>query len=343
MWLEATVRRRRSGASTPERGVERHDRRARARTRPDEVSAVVTVQRPRHPRPLEHAHAARHEPVAQPEREPRGVHGGAGAHLDRAADHRRVAARLRLLAAQLDDLGAVDRPAPHAVLRRRRRHLPVRRRAIPGVDALRPRTRRRSRRTLASDCATASRRGGGAVALGQRRAVEGERGDEAAVAPARPVPAAPGLEHRHRRAGLGEVPGGPHARVAAAEHDDVGARVPGERREPRRRARLRDPPAVGVVVHRAQTLPSDPMRAVVITGKGPPEVLQVQDRPDPQARSRPGRDRRPRRGRELRRPDGAGRHVPGRAAAAGRRRLRGRRRGRPGAARACTASRSATA
>ena len=66
-----------------------------------------------------------------------------------------------------------------------------------------------------------------AVVGAQRRQAEVQARHEAAVAPARPVAAAAGLEHHDARVGLGgeHVPGGPQPGVAAADDDDVGARA----------------------------------------------------------------------------------------------------------------------
>ena len=70
------------------------------------------------------------------------------------------------------------------------------------------------------------------------------------------------------------------------------------------------------------------MRAVVLTGTGGPEVLQVQERPDPPVGPGEVRIAVKRRRDQLRRHDGPGRPLPRRAEAALRARLRGRRRGR---------------
>ena len=72
------------------------------------------------------------------------------------------------------------------------------------------------------------------------------------------------------------------------------------------------------------------MKAVVLTGHGGPEVLKVEERPDPPVGAGRGPDRRQGRGHQLRRHDGAGRALSRRAEAALRPRLRGRGRGRVG-------------
>ena len=56
------------------------------------------------------------------------------------------------------------------------------------------------------------------------------------------------------------------------------------------------------------------MRAVVITRHGAPEVLRVEERPDPAGRAGRGADRGQGRGDQLRRPDGALGRLPGRPA-----------------------------
>ena len=73
----------------------------------------------------------------------------------------------------------------------------------------------------------------GAPALAHARQREPHHVAEAAVAPARPLAAALGcLEQDDPRLGLEllQVPGGPHPRVAAADHDDVGVALAGQRR-----------------------------------------------------------------------------------------------------------------
>ena len=270
--------------------------------------------------------------------------GRAGAHLDRAAEQRRVAARAappRRSARRPRSRRPPPRPTPswagaadatQCGAARYQASTPCASHQAPIA------------RTLSSDCATASAPRPAPVALGQRRAVQRQRGDEAAVAPARPDArsARPPARRPRRPPRPGaRRPTGPCSRRRSRRRRRCVS--PGERRErgggPA--SAIHQPWASWCIA--ARTLPSQPMRAVVITGKGAPDVLQVQERPDPQAQAGPGGDRRPRRRRQLRRPDGARRPVPGRAAAAGGGRLRGRRRRSRRAARASTASRSATA
>ena len=80
--------------------------------------------------------AARQQPLAQPEREPRRMHGRGARHEHAAAEHRRVAARPRLARRSGRHVRAVDGVGADAVLRGRGRHAQLAAAQVPGVDAL---------------------------------------------------------------------------------------------------------------------------------------------------------------------------------------------------------------
>ena len=212
---------------------------------------------PAHARVLEQPRAARDQPCAQAEPEPRRLHAGGVVEHDALAEGGRVAAAAQLLGADLAHLlGAADlarcgrdRP-PRGVGAGRGRGEHVRRVAIPGVDAL----------GLAELADLAHRVRGGvgdrdrvgvAQQLAQPRQRHPERLAEAAVAAARPVAADVGLEQRDLRPGLGreQVPGGPHARVSAPDDRDVHVEIALQRRHRLHRAGLLEPPSVRCVAH----------------------------------------------------------------------------------------------
>ena len=252
MWLEETVRRLRSGASVPRRGVDRQHRRARshatlARAHRDPAGRHVDAGRAA---ALVDPRAAREQPLAQAEGKARRVHGRAARDEHAAAEHRRRAARPRVLGALREHAGPVDGVGADAVLRGGGGDAQLAAAPVPGVDALglAPCADRVDRLPGGVD---PCRRGRVAVVRAQRRQAQVQARHEAAVAPARAVAAAARLEHDHagaRREGE-HVPGGPQPGVAAADHDDVGRRVAVQRRQHGRAPRLGHPVPVGVVEH----------------------------------------------------------------------------------------------
>ena len=230
---EVTASRRRSGR-TPRVAALSASTAAPARTRPPSVSATTSapVAQRAHARVLEDAHAALEQAVAQPEREPRRLHRRVAGREHRAAEPRRVAAGGRRGAVEVGELrrrpgGArgLEQPVEHGVLGLRGggEHEPRRlnHASTPSASHQAP---------IARDALRRRARGGEralrAEALDQVGQVRPQRLGEAAVATARPVAADAGLEQHDAGAAPAQLPRGPHPRVAAAEHDDVGARSP---------------------------------------------------------------------------------------------------------------------
>ena len=149
--------------------------------------------------------------------------------------------------------------------RRWRRPGPARRRrrgAAPRAPTRRPpapRTTRRPCRPSPPTPSHSSTRPPLAVLLGHQRPAQPQRGEEAAVAPARPGAALRRLEDHHARVRLAleHLPRRPHAGVAAADDHDVGVELLGQRRLRGRQPRLGDPPAVRVVLHAAASTARD--------------------------------------------------------------------------------------
>ncbi len=215
------------------------------------------------------AHATLHEPPAQPERQTPRMDRRAVGSEHAAPEDGRVAVPADLLR------GEVDEAVPHPellrrqrggeadiVVRRGRRDAQLAAAAVPGVDTLllAPaadvlRTRLGRPREL--------ERGTVPQALAQWRQREPVAVTEAAVAPARAVPAQIGLQQddpRVRRL-LGEVPRAPHPRVAATDDRDVGGPVTLGRRLRRRHERLRllqPVPPGGVPRDHAEPFGSEP-------------------------------------------------------------------------------------
>ena len=257
MWLEATVSRPRSGpndASAPPAASTA----CAARTRPPSVVQLDAGRRRgratrAHARVLVDAHAALESRRRRPSASRAGCTRRAGGMSVPLAEDGRGAARpdLRRPSARRPRRRRRARAAARtdvvarAVLRGRGGDDEVAAGAEPRVDALAPRTTRRSPRP------TPRRRGRHASAPGvaepraQRRQVEPQVLGEAAVAPAR----ARGRTGRPRAAttrasgaSSRDVPRGPQAGVAAADDRDVGrdvavqAAAAGRRRRPPRRA-----------------------------------------------------------------------------------------------------------
>ena len=194
------------------------------------------------------------QPLAEAERQPGRLHRRRAGVEGAAAEGRRGAAggdlgrRERLDRVDGAELAAGrQRLGPDPVVGGRGGDLEVAGAAEPGVDSL----------ALAELPDLGDRVLGGA-GDGQRRLVppalphvrqrEPHHVGEAAVAPARPAPAAVRLEQDH--AGLGlerlDLPGRPHPREAAADHDHVGAALPDQLRRRLDLAGLLQPVAVRV-------------------------------------------------------------------------------------------------
>src|SRR5690349_17591412 len=92
MWLEETVRRLRRGGRAPLAG-------------PTATTAVPAADA----RVLVDPHPAAEQPLAQPEREPGGLHRRPGGDLEAAGEQRRVAARADLGGGERDDPLTLDR------------------------------------------------------------------------------------------------------------------------------------------------------------------------------------------------------------------------------------------
>ena len=262
MWLEVTVRRPRTGEPAAPLADPRASTHAPERIR----AAGVSARQPQTARAqtadgrvLEHPDAGTFgEPVAQPEREPRRLHGGGSRIESSRTEARRAAALGDLLGAQLLDrvllvelAAGGDRLVPDAVLCGGGRQLQVAPAPVPGVHPL----------LLAEGtdlvdsvlgrlCDEACRRTADALPQGVQAEPHGI--DEAAVPAAWPVPAAIRLQHDHLgfRLELRDLPGGPHARVATADHEDVAAQLSLGRRQRRALTRLLQPVSVRRVVHR---------------------------------------------------------------------------------------------
>ena len=256
------MRRRRSGASAPDARVDRDDRRAGAHAAGRRSRAVGAARAARGTRDPSHTRDAARRPAARAGRT-RAAPDGRSPPVRTSTAPRNSGEPQRARACsplERDDLGAVDG------LRARRRPGPARRDAASAA----PRDTRRRRpasshhapiaRTLASRLARRPRRPPARrSARCSAGAVQRQRGHEAAVAPARPVPAAPGLEHDDRGARLGagaRRPTGPCSRRRPRRRRRCVS--PSSGASARRRARLRDPPAVGVVAHGRRHYPRTP-------------------------------------------------------------------------------------
>ena len=199
-----------------------------------------------------------HETVAEAERQAGGLDRRRVGEEDAAAEERRRAAFGNLLGAQLDggvglaELAAGgDRLDGGLVMRCRGRDLQVAGVPEPGVHPL-----------ALAELADPGDGGLGGAGDGERRLRppapaharqrEPHHVAEAAVAAARPVPAAAGLEQDDARLRLErlDVPRRPHPRVAAADHDEVGLALTGQRLCRLDRAGLLQPVAVRRVLHR---------------------------------------------------------------------------------------------
>ena len=211
-----------------------------------------------HLRPLVDAHAPLEQPAPQAEREPRRLHGRVQPVERRAAEERGGAARADLLRARAVTISSGAPSSRHA--RTSASHEPscdsvvatcsigacryqastsfV---AAPGADAAHGVLGRAAHRE----------RRGVSRSLPERVDVVPERLAEAAVPAARAVPADGGLENDHVEVRLEreQLPGRPEPEVAAADDDDVRARVLLERPRGHDRAGLLEPPAVSRVAH----------------------------------------------------------------------------------------------
>ena len=175
------------------------------------ASATTLVAPPAHGAdrgPLVDLDPALAQPVGEPAREPRRLHGRRPAVERAAAKDRRVAAAPHLgrasSATQASGLAELAAGAggrlPGAVPGGGGRDLQVAGLAVPGVDAL---LAQKSPISTTERCAARATSIAGRVAepLAQRRQAEPEPVDEAAVAPARPLAAAVGLERTTRASG----------------------------------------------------------------------------------------------------------------------------------------------
>ena len=212
----------------------------------DRVSAEPTDGRV-----LVQAHAGLDGLRAQPEREPGGVD-RRGRPQDRAAEEARVAARAELVRADRAHLvghaerrAGLDRVGRGAELRLARRDHERRRCAVPPVDRV-------PFAPLPDPQHPALGRAGDgecplvADTVAEDWQIVPERRDEAAVAPARPVPREPRFEDDDvaRRLERLQLPGRPEAEVPAPDDHHVGAGVRLERRARLDRPGLLEPPAV---------------------------------------------------------------------------------------------------
>ena len=241
MWEEATVRRPRSGPRRPLAAAPIASTRARRRGRaPPSVRASTPPAASRkraHRRGLVDLDPGGEQALAQAERQPRRLHGrrARGRRRRRGRPARSSGPATSLGAERCDRLrraelaAGLERRRPGAVVGRRGRDLQVAGAPEPGVDA--PAASQNS----PIPCDRARRRRGRPPApppspqrSRMRRQREPHRVAEAAVAPARPVAAAVGLEQDDPRLGLQRlrVPGRPEAGEAAADDEHVGLSSP---------------------------------------------------------------------------------------------------------------------
>ena len=194
-----------------------------------QASAALHAQRP-HARVLVDLHTSLDQPLPQPEREPRRLHGGEVGHEHPSAEGGRIDPLADLLGREvLDRLRlaerrrGTDRVEAGVGERRAGRRAQIAGLAEPGVHVVVPAPGADRRHGL-TRCVQQGARGGVAEALPERRGAEPKRLAEPAVAAARAVPAHAALEQEDpdARLRIEQVPGRPHPRITAPDHHHVG-------------------------------------------------------------------------------------------------------------------------
>ena len=223
-------------------------------------AAPASGAQPAKRRALEHPDpGAVAEPLAQAERQPCRLH-GRHAVVERAgAKAGRVAATPYLLGAQLLHRASLaelaagrDRLVPNPILGGRRRDLQVSAPPVPGLDpVLGAEPPDLVHRVLSGLRDPGRSRPPEALAQGVHAEPHGV--GKAAVPSAGPMPAAIGLQQDHLRLRLQlrELPGRPHPRVAAPDHEHVTAQLSLGGRQRGAVAGLLEPVAVRGVLHRS--------------------------------------------------------------------------------------------
>ena len=245
------------------------------------------------------AHAALDELRSETERESGGVHSGVQPVQRASEEERRVAAGTNLGGRDRDDLircaersRSLHDPFPGAHLRLRRRNPEHRRLAEPRVHVVRLAPGADPAHGVLRGAADGERRSVAGV-LAQRRRVAPERLAEAAVPPARAVPAYRRLEYEDVGLGLEreQLPRRPEAEVPAPHDDDVRDGVSVERTGRRHLAGFLEPPTVPRVPHQDKPLIGSGSLDAVASGVA--DGIRTRDHRDHKPCLPPGFDRVP--------------------------------------------------